>query len=90
MTHWAAAMLLASSLAQAGPVAELVDGDLRVELHADAGPCQHGALWAVLYAGLYRVSGCWRLTGTEVFIAWLDGSAATAPAAAFREPNPRL
>ena len=41
--------LLLALPAQAAVVAEIVVDDERLELHDEAGPCQRGALWAVLY-----------------------------------------
>lgn len=88
MKALAGTLLLAAGLAHGAPIVEVTDGDVRVELHADAGPCQHGALWAVFYRGRERTSGCWRLVGADIFIAWLDADASRIPARLFREPKP--
>lgn len=85
----ALALLMAAGAAQADVVAEIVVDDERLELHDEAGPCQRGALWAVLYKGRERLSGCWSLRSDgRVTIAWLDGGCWAVPASAFREPRP--
>lgn len=83
----ALALLIAASAAQADVVAEFVEGDFRVELHKDAGPCVGEALWAVLLHGRERVPGCWILTPEGVQIAWLNGKADVLPARLFRKPE---
>ena len=85
----AALVCLLALPAQAGVVAEIVAGDERLELHDEAGPCQRGALWAVLYKGRERLSGCWTLRPDgRVTIAWFDGGCWAVPASAFKEPRP--
>ena len=85
----AALVCLLALPAQAGVVAEIVAEDERLELHDEAGPCQRGALWAVLYQARERLSGCWTLRPDgRVTIAWLDGGFWAVPASAFKEPRP--
>ena len=88
MKYAALALLMAASAAQADVVAEFVEGDFRVELHEDAGPCVGEARWAVLMHGRERVPGCWILTPDGVQIAWLSGKADVLPARLFRKPQP--
>jgi hypothetical protein len=85
-----AALILALGLAfpvKGAVVAEVVEGDARVELHDVAGPCQARALWAVFFKGQTRVSGCWILGGDFVQIAWMDGDVSQIAVRAFREPR---
>ena len=85
----AALVCLLALPAQAGVVAEIAVEDERLELHDEAGPCQRGALWAVLYKGRERLSGCWTLRPDgRVTIAWFDGGCWAVPASAFKEPRP--
>ena len=85
----AALVCLLALPAQAAVVAEIVAEDERLELHDEAGPCQRGALWAVLYQARERLSGCWTLRPDgRVTIAWLDGGFWAVPASAFKEPRP--
>jgi hypothetical protein len=83
----AAAALLAAGSVQAQALAEYVEGDARIELHRDAGPCVDNARWAVFFRGMVRVSGCWILAGGVVQIAWLDGDVSQVPLRVFREPR---
>ena len=87
MKRAALALLIAASAAQADVVAEFVEGDFRVELHEDAGPCVGEARWAVLRHGRERVPGCWILTPEGVQIAWLSGRADVLPFRLFRKPE---
>jgi hypothetical protein len=84
MTALAVALLLAAAPV---PVAEYREGDMRVELYAEAGPCVGSARWAVFLQGPVRVPGCWLLTGDSVQIAWLDGDFSKVPARVFRKPE---
>lgn len=68
-----------------GPVAEYREGDARVELYAEAGPCVGNARWAIFLQGPVRVPGCWLLAGDSVQIAWLDGDFTRMPANVFRK-----
>lgn len=84
MNTLAVALLLAAAPA---PVAEYREGDARVELYEQAGPCVGSARWAVYLQGPVRVPGCWILRGESVQIAWLDGDATLMPARVFRKPE---
>ena len=85
----ASAAVLLAMPAQAGVMAEIVEGDERLELHDDAGPCQREARWAVLYQGRAQTSGCWLFRSDgRVTIAWFDGGFWAVPASAFKEPRP--
>ena len=89
VTRAATLALLLALPAQAAVVAEIVVDDERLELHDEAGPCQRGALWAMLYKGRERLSGCWTLRPDgRVTIAWFDGGCWAVPASAFKEPRP--
>ncbi len=79
-------LLLAGSAA-GDVIAEAWDGEVRVELHRDAGPCVGPARWAVYYQGRVRIPGCWILNADSVQIAWLDGDVSFVPLRAFREPR---
>jgi len=89
MKALAAALLIAAAPDPAldMPIAEYVEGNQRVELHRDAGPCVDNARWAVFYSGTVRVSGCWILAAGVVQIAWLDGDVTQLPLRVFREPR---
>jgi hypothetical protein len=69
------------------PMAEYREGDARVELYAEAGPCVGNARWAVFLQGPVRVPGCWLLAGDSVQIAWLDGDFSKVPTRVFRKPE---
>lgn len=84
MTALAVALLLAAAPA---PVAEYREGDARVELYSEAGPCVGNARWAVYLQGPVRVPGCWLWVGESVQIAWLDGDFSKVPARVFRKPE---
>jgi len=90
MLRFALAVCLALGLvgsAAATLVAEVQEGNMRVELHDVPGPCQGRALWAQFQEGKVRISGCWVLAGEIVQIAWLDGDVSQIAARAFREPR---
>jgi len=90
MLRFALAVCLALGLvgsATATLVAEVQEGNMRVELHDVPGPCQGRALWAQFQEGKVRISGCWVLAGEIVQIAWLDGDVSQIAARAFREPR---
>jgi hypothetical protein len=84
MLTFAVALLLAAAPA---PVAEYREGDARVELYAEVGPCVGSARWAVFLQGPVRVPGCWILMEDSVQIAWLDGDFTRVPARVFRKPE---
>lgn len=84
MTAIAVALLLAAAPV---PLAEYREGDARVELYAEAGPCVGNARWAVFLQDPVRVPGCWLLAGDSVQIAWLDGDFTIVPARVFRKPE---
>jgi len=84
MTALAVALLLAAAPV---PLAEYREGDARVELYAEVGPCVGNARWAVFLQGPVRVPGCWLLTEDSVQIAWLDGDFTIVPARVFRKPE---
>jgi hypothetical protein len=69
------------------PIAEYREGDARVELYAEAGPCVGNARWAVYLQPPVRVPGCWLWVGESVQIAWLDGDFSKVPARVFRKPE---
>lgn len=69
------------------PIAEYRNGDARVELYAEAGPCVGIARWAVYLQPPVRVPGCWLWVGDSVQIAWLDGDFSRVPARVFRKPE---
>lgn len=79
-------LLLASSAA-GDVIAEAWDGEVRVELHREPGPCVGAARWALFIKEKIRVPGCWILSADSVQIAWLDGDISVIPARAFREPR---
>ena len=90
MLRTAAALVLGLGLAGSATatlVAEVQEGNMRVELHDVPGPCQGRALWAQYQEGKIRISGCWVLAGEIVQIAWLDGDVSQIAARAFREPR---
>ena len=90
MLRFATALALGLGLtgsAAATLVAEVQEGNVRVELHDVPGPCQGNALWAQFQQGKVRISGCWVLAGEIVQIAWLDGDVSQIAARVFREPR---
>jgi len=59
----------------------------RVELFADAGPCQFGARAAAWVSATQRIDGCWRVDGDLVAVAFFDGDALRIPKTAFSAPQ---
>lgn len=82
-----AALLLCAGVAQADVVAEITEGERRIQLHTDAGPCVGTARWALFTGATQRVPGCWILTPQGVQIAFLDGDVLTIPLEAWRKPS---
>ena len=90
MLRTAAALVLGLGLAGSATatlVAEMQEGNMRVELHDVPGPCQGRALWAQYQEGRIRISGCWVLAGEIVQIAWLDGGVSQIAARVFKKPK---
>lgn len=87
MRTLAACLLALAGASQAAVIAEVAQGDLRLELHDEAGPCLGHARLAVFYQGLVRVPGCWTLRGAQVLIVFLDGDMAEVDVQLFRRPK---
>jgi hypothetical protein len=90
MLRTAAALVLGLGLAGSATatlVAEVQEGNVRVELHDVPGPCQGRALWAQYQEGKIRISGCWVIAGEIVQIAWLDGDVSQIAARVFKKPK---
>jgi hypothetical protein len=83
-----ALLLPCSALAAAPTLVAHSSTGASVELFTEAGPCVGGALSAQWVApdAVRRVPGCWRLAGSAVEIAFLDGDAIKIPAGAFKTP----
>lgn len=75
--------LLFAGAANAAVVAEAKEGPVRVELHDQVGHCQGGAMLALWHEGDAVLTGCWRVVGTIVQIAWSDGDITRASISAF-------
>lgn len=75
--------------AHAAVIAVATEGDVRVELHDDTGPCLGTARLAIYTDGTVRTPGCWRWLPQMgvVAIAWLDGDFSQVAPAQFREPE---
>lgn len=82
-----ALVLLAATQAHAAVIAEAVNGDARLELHDDAGPCLGAARLAVFTRGREKVPGCWVFVDNAVQIAFLDGETARLPPGVFSKPK---
>ena len=90
MLRTAAALVLGLGLAGSATatlVAEVQEGNVRVELHDVPGPCQGCALWAQFQEGKVRISGCWIIAGEIVQIAWLDGDVSQIAARVCKKPK---
>ncbi len=88
MLRTAAALVLGLGLAGSATatlVAEVQEGNVRVELHDVPGPCQGNALWAQYQEGKVRISGCWIIAGEIVQIAWLDGDVSQIATRVFKK-----
>lgn len=71
----------------AAPIAEAVNGKLRITLHDDVGVCLGAARLAVFEDGTQRIPGCWVARGDAVMIVFLDADVARVPIAAFKRPG---
>ena len=84
----AACLLALASASNAAVIAEAVEGDLRLELHDEAGPCLGEARLAVYWQGKERIPGCWKLRPPVVTIVFLDGDLARVSIDLFKRPEP--
>lgn len=82
-----ALVLLAAVQAHAAVVAEATNGEARLELHDEAGPCLGAARLAVFSRGPERLPGCWIFVDNRVQIAFLDGDIVRLPAGVFAKPK---
>lgn len=76
-------LMLAWWPVQAGVIAQVSEGPVRVELHDQTGYCARGAHLALWIEGSESLTGCWRILGTVVQIAWSDADVTRIPAARF-------
>lgn len=84
----AACLLALASATNAAVIAHVIEGDLRLELHDEAGPCLGEARLAVFYQGPQRIPGCWKLRPPVVSIVFMDGDLAQVSIDLFKRPEP--